>query len=254
MALALGCGMGQKAKVEAPPAPVAPPPPLHVDKGRSRLVGLMCPQGAAGRPALAQREPRAWKTDAAALRRAIAQLRTPELAVLGFDGHRAGWFTSAGLVESALAPAAAVGAYAGGLPCADELTATECQAVSQSCGVAIGSPDGDDPTPAMRPGGCVDGKSIVIDIDGDGRPEAFSLEALARLDEEVTGGVARAPCDARFAFAAGHDLDVLAVADIDGDGRIELVVSRRGDPFRKVALYTAETTFRLTRISVIEVR
>jgi hypothetical protein len=253
----VGCVAAQRPKVEPPPPPVEPPPPLHAEKGRSRLVGLMCPRGAVGRPALAalaEREPRAWIHDPAALRRAIALLRTPEVAVLGFDGHRAGWFTLAGLVESPFAPAAAIGAYAGSLPCADELTASLCQAVSQNCGVAIGSPDGDDPTPVMRPGACVDGKDLVVDVDGDGRPEAFDVQALARLEEEVTGGPARAPCETHFSLAAGHNLDILAVADLDGDGRVEIVVSRRGDPIRKVALYTAETNFRLTRISVFDIR
>ncbi|HEV7536336.1 MAG TPA: hypothetical protein VGP90_11920, partial [Acidimicrobiia bacterium] len=155
----------------------------------ARLVGFMCPRGELGRPALAalaDRTATSWVGDTAALRRVLASGRPTELAVLGFDGRRTGWFTPAGLVEGKLSAATAIGAYAGALPCADEATANACEAATGGCGLAVGAPDGDDPTPAPGTGACVVGQSLVVDTDGDGRSEAFSLATLGALGEEIT--------------------------------------------------------------------
>jgi hypothetical protein len=234
--------------------PVGPPPLVPAGEARERLVGLLCPRGAAGRPALtalAERLPRAWTSDPDVLRRNLGAGRPAELAVLGWNGKRAGWFTAAGVAPAL--PATALGGYAGARPCADEATATECVAASGDCGLAVGSPAGDDPTP--RPGGaCVAGDALVVDVDGDGRLESFPRAALAALEEEVLGAPAplEVSCPPRPALAAGGDLDVLAVADLDGDGRVELLVARRGTP-RRLALYTADATLRLTRVGLATV-
>lgn len=259
------CGGLVPAKVPTagPPPPIDPvasPAPIRAaGSGHTRLLGLMCPRGALGRPALAalaERQATVWVGDAPSLKRAIASGRTTDLAVLGFDGKRAGWFRSAGVVQSDLAPAAAIGAYAGGLPCANEATANECQAVTGGCGLAVGSPEGDDPTPPPGPGACVLGGSLIIDVDADGHPEAFPLAALASLGEEVTGRSATLgdSCVPQFALAAGHGLDVVGVADLDGDGRAEIVLSHRTETGRRVAVYTAETPLRLTRVGYTDVK
>src|SRR5262249_189695 len=123
-------------------------------------------------------------------------------------------------------------------------------------GLAVGSPEGDDPTPPPGPGACVLGSSLVDDVDADGHPEAFPLAALAALGEEVTGRAATLDdsCKPQFALAAGGDLAVVAAADLDGDGRAEIVLSRRGEPGRRVAVYTAETPLRLTRVGYTDVK
>src|SRR5262249_23290290 len=75
-------------------APIAPPPSVRVAAARERIIGLVCPRGALGRPALAalaERLPRAWSADPVKLRRALASGRATDVAVLGFDGRRAGW-------------------------------------------------------------------------------------------------------------------------------------------------------------------
>lgn len=257
--LAVGCGGPARTGAKPAAGPVEPPPPpVRALGGHERLIGLMCPRGAAGRPAFAAltaREALAWTSDPERLKKSLARGRTAELLVLGFDGKRAGWFTPAGVAATELAPATAVGAYAGSLPCADEATATECQAVTGSCGVAVGSPEAEDPTPGRESGACVARGVLVLDVDGDGRREAFRVADLATLPEEATGRPATAEerCSPRFAFAVGHDFDVIGVADLDGDGRVEVIVSRRGDKARKVSIYSADTAFRLNRVGSAEI-
>jgi hypothetical protein len=226
--------------------------------GHERLVGVMCPSSASGRSgfaALTQRLPQSWSADPVKLRRALAVGRTVELAVLSFDGARAGWFTPVGVTAQASQGAVSIGGYAGAAPCAAEATASECMAVLGGCGVAVGSPEGDDPTP-RRSGACVAGSALIVDVDGDGRFESFSLAALRNFADELTGTTAPAGtvCTPRPALAVGRDFDIMAVADLDGDGRVELIASKRGATSRQVAVYSAEATLRLARVGTGEVK
>jgi hypothetical protein len=229
-------------EVPAPPmAPVGPQP----------LVGLMCPSGASGRPlliALAARTASGWRADATGVRAAVAG----DLSVFAFDGRRAGRFAPVGPVDLGLHAPTAVGAYAGAPTCADDATATECAAVLGACGVAVS-----DELPAAASGAAVADGRLVLAPEVGGALASFALGELGGLPEEVTGAAwpGLAPGPLRFALAAGGGVDVLAVGDLDGDGRVEVVVARR-DPAggRRIALYSATATLRLERVAAVDYR
>jgi hypothetical protein len=236
------CVSHPKQVLGPPPSPVAPPVrPV----ARDTLVGLMCPTGAQGRPvmiALAARRERGWVGGAAA--------RSGDFSVLGFDGRHAGRFAAVGPAELGLGAPSAPGAYAGALPCADEATATECAVVLHGCGVAVS-----DEAEVTRGAACAVQDQILLATERGGVPLGFAIADLAELPEEVTGRQLAATCPQRFAFAAGRGVDVLGVGDLDGDGRAEIVVARRGEGTeRRVAVYTAATAVRLERVAVVDLR
>jgi hypothetical protein len=240
--------------------------------GRGVLVGEMCPQGAAGRPAVAPLLVRGvgWSADpddvAAALERSARAF-----AVLGHDGTRAGIFEVLGAAEIGLASEVAIGSYAGRSPCAPAThdggaePDAACTRATGGCGLAIASiePGGDGVTlPEVVAGAaCAAGGSLVVDVDGDGVPEAFTIAQFVDAErapaEEVTATLVAAPsCTEAFAIyglvvapppeaGVADDpryhvtLDVIAVADLDGNGRREVVISFRYPHGRTIALYSA---------------
>src|SRR5262245_261267 len=84
--------------------------------GRQVVVGELCPQGAAGRPAVAPLVMRAtqWIDATAEVTGAVERGATPEFAVFGVDGKVAGLFQTVGLADIALGQSVASGTYIGG--------------------------------------------------------------------------------------------------------------------------------------------
>jgi len=144
----------------------------------------------------------------------------------------------------------------------------KCGAATNSCGVAVGElthPDEPPTTPAYVTGGaCITGDQLAVDIDGDGRIESFPITGV--LDgirgpaaEWSASPTATAACTPTFQLydiklapepdpGKGIDqksvvmLDVLAVVDLDGDGRKELVLALRFPTVRSVVVYSATAT------------
>ena len=87
-----------------------------------------------------------------------------------------------------------------------------------------------------------------MDVDGDGKPEVFALQRGKLPDELAAHNEAAPPCDPKFAQAG--PVDVIAVADLDEDGRQEVILQLR-DKERMWAVYSAiETPRRLMRVGV----
>jgi hypothetical protein len=290
LGLGLGSGCGSRPKKDdvpvavGPAGPVGPPPPGEVAggglTGRPVLVGEMCPTAAAGRPAVrpmfVRRE--SWTDKPAALTSPVERREARQFSVLGWDGPRAGLFAVAGSAETDHG-VAAIGAYAGHSPCEKRRGAAagvmepECEAALRGCGLAAAvlepaggfhaRPAEEDPDPAAfeTGGACVAAGKLIVDIDRDGKPEAYPVAGFASASgapsEEVAsvagGG---ATCAPRFAFrgavatsAAG--MDVLGVIDLDGDGRQEIVTLLRASGRQVWVLYSArESVARLERVAV----
>jgi hypothetical protein len=258
---------------EKEPPPRTTRPATEPAPGREVLIGEMCPDGAGGRPAVAPLLVRAvgWSDDAGDVG-AQLERNARAFAVLGVDGRRAGVFEVLGAADVGLPAEVAIGSYAGRAPCApysDEGGAAEdpaCKKATRGCGLAVASIDrvsaetGEAPEIATG-GGCVSGDSLVVDVDGDGAAESFPLAGFvdpvrAPAEEVLAAPVVSPSCTPRFAIyeqvvkpppekGVADDpryhvtLDVIGVADLDGDGRHEIVVTFRYPEGRTVAVYSA---------------
>jgi len=268
------CGPRVKPAMLEPdePQPAVKPRAAPLSPGRGVLIGEMCPEGAAGRPAVAPLLMRGvgWTADAenvgATLDRSVHAF-----AVLGFDGKRAGVFEVLGSADAGLPEDVAIGGYVGRGPCVpytDEGGApadAACVKATKGCGLAVAAIDttrsADSDVPDLRAGGaCVSGDALVVDVDGDGAPESFSIAGFldpvrAPADEVVAAPVVGPSCTPRFAIH-GHvikpspedgpddpryhvTIDVLGVVDLDADGRHELVLAYRYPEGRTFAVYSA---------------
>lgn len=251
----------------------APRPPA-TGGGRQIVVGEMCPQGAAGRPAIAPLVMRtvSWIDEADEMTSIVERGSVPRFSVLGFDGARAGVFDTIGVADVGLPQSVAAGAYVGALPCTADngsgqrIEQPACKAALAGCGLAIAEisrPDFDLPdTPAFATGGaCLTGDSLAVDIDGDGVSEVFPLSSLldggrsptTEWSASPTVGAGCSPTfqlyDARLVLPPEPGmpvdpkwtvhLDVLGVLDLDGDARNELVLSLRFPTVRTVVVYTS---------------
>jgi hypothetical protein len=233
----------------------------------------MCPKAAAGRPGVLPLFLRnvGWQSQAADVSAPLERRSARQFMVLGWDGRRVGVFSVAGAAEVDDG-VAAIGAFAGTSPCekksvpgqGKELEA-DCVTAQAHCGVAVAvlEPSGgfearpaeEDPDPAtVEPAGmCVANGLLLVDVDGDGTSEAFP--AAGFLDEsrgpaDEVGAVAAggASCAPRFAARAvvppgdprdWRGMDVVGVADFDGDGRREIVCVYQYAGRRTWALYSA---------------
>ena len=180
------------------------------------MVGEMCPQGAAGRPAIAPLMVRTvgWSDSAADVSNAVERGSFPRFAVLDADGKQAGVFDTVGVADIGLEQSVAAGAYVGAGPCTrgacggtsapptapaskgvaqqapttkaasgPRVEDTTCTVALGGCGIALAEqrhPDDDDPKlPAFSTGGaCLSGDTLAVDVDGDGVLEAFPLASV----------------------------------------------------------------------------
>lgn len=251
---------------EAPPAATTPvESPAAVRPGRRILLGEVCPQSAGGRPALAPLLLRGvqWTDEDEELASAISHGQASRFVVFGADGKRAGTFDALGLADGA-ARAMALGSYTGAPPCSKagagsaRVEDTQCQSATSGCGLAVALlGDAVEPLEAKPGGVCQSGDALVVDLDGDGVSEAFAVAGLldgvrgpAEQLEARTGGAAA--CSAQFSLwgvrqvaEAGKPvdpryvvtIDVLAVIDLDDDGRRELILALRYPDQRTIAVF-----------------
>ena len=264
-----------------PPEP--PPEPGPVGKierprprstgGRQVVVGELCPQGAAGRPAIAPLIMRtvSWNDTPTEVSELVERGSTPRFVVFGVDGKTAGVFDTLGVADIGLTQSVAAGTYVGGAPCTRDAGQGQraedphCAPATNGCGLAVAEiarPDDPPVTPAFTTGGaCLSGDAIAVDIDGDGVVESFPLASV--LDgvrgpsaEWSAAPLAGAACTPTFELydiklAAAPEpgkpvdqksivvLDVMGVVDLDGDGRKELVIALRFPTVRTILVYTA---------------
>lgn len=253
--------------------PVGARPPAEKRGARDVLIGEMCPGAAGGRPAVLPLFLRSvgWQSQAADVAAPLERRSARQFAVLGWDGRRVGVFSVAGAAEVDDG-VAAVGAYAGGSPCekrrapggGKELEA-DCVTAQSHCGLAVAvleasggfeaRPAAEDPDPVdIEPAGlCVAKGLLLVDVDGDGKNEAFPGagfldEARGPADEVGAVPAGGATCQPRFAARGAvppgdprdwRGMDVVGVADFDGDGRRELVAVYHYAGRRTWALYSA---------------
>jgi hypothetical protein len=283
------------APMVSPPAPPPEPTPGIIrherphppPNARHVMLGEMCPQAAAGRPAIAPLAMRGvqWIDAPAELGATFERGSVPRLVIYGTDGKLAGVFDTIGVVDIGLPEPVASGAYAGAGPCTYQTSATEtggqlttraddaaCMAATGGCGIAIGEvthPEDEGGTPSYTTGGaCVSGDTLEVDIDGDGHPESFPL---AQLLDGIRGPAQEwpatkdltTPCTPHYEAyniklapepekgrpsdpKAVVMMDVLGVLDLDGDGKMELVLALHFSNVRSIVVYSAiETPQRL---------
>jgi hypothetical protein len=244
---------GPRVQVEGPrevPTPLASPEsrPASQAGGREVAVGELCMDRGAGRPAvtvLAARRTAFFTTESAELRALIERGALQHFVALSREGQRAGVFTVAGAAE--VAPGEkplAAGAYAGTPP-----SGTSCSLVV----AGISRHPEDEGIPLATGGACVDGGRLVVDLDRDGKAESFPLAAfhdeLYAPADEIVGEPGGSPsCQARFATEgllesadpkAWRGIDLVAVLDLDADGRHELILRYRYDGKDTWAIYSA---------------
>jgi hypothetical protein len=239
--------------------PQAKPPSKAPDNGRSVLLGWFCPKQGAGRPAiraLFARDP-SWTSALAPQNRAIASRRVKRFTVLAWEGHAAGSMIVMGSAQDA-GGKMAMGSYVGASVCQPKSTSgTEeqpdedpvCRALSEGCALALGElehaggfearPYEEDPErlDLFRGKACESGDVLRLDTDGDGKVELFSIADLRTpgvSPVELPMSVESAPtCVPSFAAAVPDhpDLVRMAVLDVDGDGRSEILYRRNGNEF-----------------------
>lgn len=250
--------------------------PEPVKPGRQIVVGEMCPQAAAGRPAVAPLLMRTtqWIDATSEVTGAVERGATPRFAVFGVDGKVAGVFDTVGLADITLGQSVASGTYAGAAPCSADAGPGQrtddpkCARATHGCGLAVAEitrPDDPPSTPVFQVGGaCVSPDALAVDIDGDGVIEWFPLSgvldgirgpaqewsanqnlkpsctpAFVQYEVKLLPEPERGkPADAKAAVT----LDLLGVLDLDGDGRKELVIALQFPTVRTVVVYSATSS------------
>jgi hypothetical protein len=279
LAIGLGSGCGPTVKPPMPPGEPGPVARTErtsapVKGGRQVMIGEMCPTGVAGRPGLAPLVMRTafWSDKAAEVQAVVERGGVPRFAVFGVDGKVAGIFESLGLTDVGLQQTVATGSYVGAAPCTADAgggNRTEdpkCGVATRGCGIAVGElgrAEDPPPIPSYTTGGvCLSGDAIAVDIDGDGIVESFPLAGVldgvrSPSQEWTAAPTAGAACKPAFELydvriapppEPGKSqvdpkhiitLAVLAVVDVDGDGRKELVMSFDFPTVRTIVVYTA---------------
>jgi hypothetical protein len=250
--------------------------------GRQVMIGEMCPTGVAGRPGIAPLVVRTvvWSDKAAEVQAVVERGGVPRFAVFGVDGKVAGVFDTLGLTDVGLQQTVASGSYVGSAPCTSDagggtrVEDPKCGAATRGCGIAVGELGrAEDPPPIPKyttGGACLSGDAIAVDIDGDGVVESFPLAGVldgvrSPSQEWTAAPTAGAACKPTFELydvkivpqsEPGKvpdknivSLSVLAVVDVDGDGRKELVLSLEFPTVRTIVVYTA--TAAPTRLELV---
>jgi hypothetical protein len=211
-----------------------------------------------------------WIDTAAELANTVERGSVPRFVVFGIDGKVAGAFDTLGLADIGLQQTVASGTYVGAMPCTADAgggNRTEdprCAPITGGCGIAVAElTHQDDPptSPIYQTGGaCISGDTLAVDIDGDNNIETFPFAgvldgARSPAAEWTAGPVGTATCKPTFQvydvrltpppdgkpFTEKHvvGFDVLAVVDLDGDARKELVIALRFPTIRTIVIYTA---------------
>jgi hypothetical protein len=247
--------------------------PTPIRMGRQVVVGELCPQSAAGRPAVAPllMHTTQWIDTATEVTSAVERGATPRFTAFGVDGKVAGVFDTVGLADITLGQSVAAGTYVGGAPCTSDAGQGQraedpkCAPATNGCGLAVAEltrPNDPPETSRFQTGGaCLSGNALGVDIDGDGVVEWFPLVQVldgirSPAQEWPATQTAPAPCAPKFVLydvklAPQADpgktadaravvmLDLLGVIDLDGDGRNELVIALRFPTVRTVVVYSA---------------
>jgi len=241
--------------------------------GRQVVVGELCPQSAAGRPAVAPLLMRTtqWTDTATEIANAVERGSVPRFVAFGVDGKVAGVFDTVGLADISLGQSVAAGTYVGSAPCTSDAGGGQraedprCRPATNGCGLAVAElarPDDPPATPAYQTGGgCLAGDALAVDIDGDGVVESFPLSGVldgirGPAQEWSANANLKAACAPKFVLydvklapepepgkpadaKAVVMLDLLGVVDLDGDGRKELVIALRFPTVRTIVVYGA---------------
>jgi hypothetical protein len=205
---------------------------------------------------------------------AVERGSVPRFVVYGVDGKVAGRFDTLGVAEIGVTQSVASGTYVGASPCTSDdgkqgrIDHPKCTTATQGCGFAVGPlgrPD-DPPDNISFPtsGACLQDNAIAVDIDGDKVMEQFPLSGVldgirSPAKEWSAAPVVGAKCTPSFTLfdikivpqlepgkgsAAQHNVgfDLLAVADLDGDGRNELVIALKFPTVRTIVVYGSTGT------------
>jgi len=272
-----GCGPSIRPDLPFPEEKVAKPvrPPVPDKVGRPVIVGELCPQGAAGRPAVAPllMHTTQWIDAVNEVTDAVERGSAPRFLAYGTDGKTCGLFQTMGLADITLGQSVAAGSYGGGPPCSADggpgkrIDDPACQRATHGCGLAVAllaRPDDPPESPALSIGGaCVsaDGRALAVDVDGDGAIEWFPLtgvlDGIRGPAQEWSANQNMKPsCTPAFVTydiklapepepgkppdaKAVVMLDLLGVLDLDGDGRKELVIALRFPTVRTIVVYSA---------------
>lgn len=209
---------------------------------------------------------------------AVERGSVPRFVVFGVDGKQAGLFDTLGIAEVGAGQNVATGTYVGASPCTYGVAAKAngstrgedpaCGAAAFGCGIAAGElvrPDDPPENVSFETGGaCMSGNDLAVDIDGDGVIESFPiagvLDSLRAPAEEWSASPTAMPTGATSCTPAFHvydlklapeprpgrppdkglvTVDVLAVVDLDGDGRREIVLGMRFPTVRTIVVYSA---------------
>ncbi len=269
--------------VRPPEPPTEPGPEVRneriqkpVKAGREVMIGELCPQGAAGRPAVMPLVMRTavWNDGAADVANVVERGGVPRFAVFGVDGKLAGAFDTLGLVDVGLGQSVAAGTYVGAPPCTSDagggqrLEDPKCAPATGGCGLAIGELGrAEDPPPLtgfQTAGACLSGDALALDVDGDGVLESFPLASVldsvrSPAKEWTAAPTAGAACTPTFQIFGLRlapppdrgkavdpkqivEMSVLGVVDVDRDGRRELILALKFPTVRTIVVYTASDT------------
>jgi hypothetical protein len=275
------CGPRIKPEVapEKPSDTISDAPDAPSRRGASPqqeiLIGEMCPSAVSGRPGVMPVVMRrlSWEDDRDELAEVLERSMAKQFSVLGWDGRRVGVFSVIGAATAPSGRVFAAGSYAGGSAC--EVRAAggtkpvpDCEKTLLSCGLAIAplrpagglgaAPFEEDPDPAsFEPSGvCVDDGKLLVDLDGDGKVEAFSVDAFVdpfRAPANEVTAISRGKSKCTPSFAARsvvppgdprdwRGLDVIGTLDLDGDGRAEIIAVYNYQARRTWAVYSARSS------------